>query len=97
MAHADQLRRGEAAVAGDDTVVLVDQDRVCEAELPDGFGDLLDLLFRVGARVVGAGIEDSGVLVDDGELVVTSGLLCEAPCWVEQGGPIGALSRAHSE
>jgi hypothetical protein len=42
-------------VAGDHSVVLVDEDRVDEAEFADAFGDLADLSFRVGPRIAWVG------------------------------------------
>ena len=39
-------------VTGNDAVVTVDNDRIDEAELPQGRTQLCDLLRRVGARVV---------------------------------------------
>src|SRR3546814_2239233 len=41
----------DPAVAGDDAVLVVDQDRVGEAEAGDAVGDLADLLLRMGPRV----------------------------------------------
>ena len=49
--HAEQLRRLDPAVAGEDRVLAVDQDRVGEAELLDAVGDLPDLLPGMGSRV----------------------------------------------
>ena len=38
-------------MAGKDTIVIVNQERVGEAKLPDAVGDLPDLLSRVSARI----------------------------------------------
>ena len=48
-------RRQHPAVAGDDAVLAVDEDRVGPAELPDRAGDLRDLRVGVGAGVAGVG------------------------------------------
>ncbi len=39
-----QLGRQHPAVAGDDLIIVADQDRVGESEALDAFRDLLDLL-----------------------------------------------------
>ena len=49
--QAEQARRGQAAVTGDDVAVLADQDRIGESERADAAGDLGDLRVAVGARV----------------------------------------------
>jgi hypothetical protein len=49
--EAELLRGADAAVAGDDGAVPIDQDRVREAEGLDRPGDLADLFFAVGAGV----------------------------------------------
>jgi hypothetical protein len=56
---AEDLRGRDAAVAGDDLTVPVDQDGVGEAELFDRGGDLVDLPLGVGAGVAGVGLERS--------------------------------------
>jgi hypothetical protein len=43
------------AVAGDNAVLFVDQQRVGEAKFADRGGNLRDLLVGVGARVSGVG------------------------------------------
>jgi hypothetical protein len=42
-----------SAVSRQDDIVLVDDDRNCEAELPDASRDLADLLLGMSARVGG--------------------------------------------
>ncbi len=49
--QAEQFRRIEAAMSGDDPVVAVDEDRIGEAESGDAAGNLPDLFFGVGAGV----------------------------------------------
>jgi hypothetical protein len=49
--RSEALCRLDAAVPGDDPILLVDQYRVGESELPDTPGDLADLLLGVGTRV----------------------------------------------
>jgi hypothetical protein len=49
--QAGLQRRCEAAVASNDATCLVDQDRIVEAAVGDGGGDLGDLLLRMGAGV----------------------------------------------
>ena len=49
--HAQRLRGGEAPVAGEDGVVVAEQDRRGKPKPTDGRGDLGDLLTRVGASV----------------------------------------------
>jgi hypothetical protein len=39
-------------VAGDDLVIIADQDGICEAEFLDAVGDLPDLLLGMGARIL---------------------------------------------
>ena len=51
------LRGHDAAVAGDQHALGVDQHRVHEAELGDGGGDLRHLRRGMGARVLGIGHE----------------------------------------
>ena len=53
LGHAQLARGEEAAVAGDDAAVGVDQHRIGEAELGDAGGDLCHLRGGVGARVAG--------------------------------------------
>ena len=63
VAELDDRHRGEAelarcqhpAVAGDDAVLAIDQNRVGEAELADRAGDQRHLRFAVGARVTSIG------------------------------------------
>jgi hypothetical protein len=43
-------------VAGNDFVVIADQNRVVEAEPLDAVGDLADLLAGMGARVTAVGV-----------------------------------------
>ena len=57
---AEQFRRFDATVAGDDAVVLVNQDRIVEPERLDAGGDLGDLLRAVGARVARVGVSAPG-------------------------------------
>ena len=45
----------DPAMAGDDLVLIADEDRVGETEALDASGDLLDLLLGVGASVFGVG------------------------------------------
>ena len=49
--HAEQLCCLNAAVPGDDHVIVVNEDGVVEAERRDAVGDLAHLPARVGARV----------------------------------------------
>ena len=49
--------RGNAAVAGDDQVVFIDQHRVHEAEALDRGGDLLDLPPGMGPGVARMGLQ----------------------------------------
>ena len=49
---AEELGRFHAAVAGDDLLGIVDQDRVAEAELLDALCDLANLLLRMRAGIV---------------------------------------------
>ena len=58
--HAEELRRLDPAMAGEDGVLGVDQHRVGEAEGPDALGDLADLLLRVGAGVARPGLQSGG-------------------------------------
>lgn len=51
--HPEPFRRESAAVTDDDDAVLVDDDRLNEAELSDGFGDIGDLRFVVPLCVFG--------------------------------------------
>jgi hypothetical protein len=53
--EAKLLRRHDAAMAGDQHALGVDQHRVHEAELGDGGGDLRHLRRRMRARVLGIG------------------------------------------
>ena len=57
LGHAEQLCCLDAAVAGDDDVVLVDEDGVVEAERRDAVGDLADLPARMRARVARVGLQ----------------------------------------
>jgi hypothetical protein len=45
------LGRFDPAMARDDFTIIIDQDRVVEAEAFDAPRDLLDLLRRMGARI----------------------------------------------
>ena len=47
----------DPAMAGDDLVLIADEDRVGETEALDASGDLLDLLLGVGASVFGVGTQ----------------------------------------
>ncbi len=49
--HPEKLGGLDAAVPGDDLVIITDQDWVSESELSDAVGDLSDLLLAVGAGV----------------------------------------------
>lgn len=53
--HTELLRCHDAAVAGDDSVVSVDQDRVDPAELTQAAAELGNLRGAVGAGVAGIG------------------------------------------
>jgi len=48
-----QLGCRDSAVAGNNLVALVNQDRVCEAEFLDSGGDLLELFAGMGTCVRG--------------------------------------------
>jgi hypothetical protein len=50
--EAKQLGRFDAAVARNDLLGIIDQDRVAEAKLFDALCDLLNLLARMRARVI---------------------------------------------
>jgi hypothetical protein len=60
---------GQPPVPGDDAVVTIDQDRVGEAELRDGSGDLGDLRLAVRARVARVGDQRLDLAVLDGKRV----------------------------
>jgi hypothetical protein len=49
----EMLRGKQPAVPGQDDVVLVDDDRNCEAELPDASYDFGDLLLGMSVRIRG--------------------------------------------
>ena len=66
-----QLRRFDAAVAGDDEAALVDEDRIVEAERLNALGDLADLPTRMCARVARVRLE--GRDGPDDELEVVEG------------------------
>jgi hypothetical protein len=53
--EAKHFGRLDPAMAGDDAAVLVDQDRIVEAERGDVCRDLGDLLCAMGAGVAGVG------------------------------------------
>ena len=57
-------RRGDAAVASDDTIVGIGQNRIHEAKLPDRRCDLFNLLFRVRAGIPRIGLEILDLAVD---------------------------------
>ena len=50
----------DAAVASEDHVLAVNQDRIGEAEDPDAVGDLPDLFARMSARVAPIGFQVVG-------------------------------------
>ena len=49
--HTKELCRLDTAMAGEDPVLIVDQDRIGEAEGLDTLGDLADLLSGMGPRI----------------------------------------------
>ena len=49
--HSKKLCGLHPAVAGEDAVLRIDQHRDGEAEQPDAFGNLVDLLLRVPAGI----------------------------------------------
>ncbi len=51
--QAQKLSGLQAAMPGDDFVVIVDEDRIGEAEPGDAVGDLPDLLFGMRAGIAG--------------------------------------------
>jgi hypothetical protein len=53
--QADELGCLHPAMSGDDLVIITDQDRIGEAELPDAVGDLPDLLLGMGTGIPGTG------------------------------------------
>ena len=55
LGQAEQLRCFDAAVAGDDETILVNEDGIVEAECGDTVGDLTDLPVRVGPRIARVG------------------------------------------
>ena len=57
LSHAEIPPAAHPSVAGDDHAVLVDQNRIDEAERLQAVGDQLDLALRVGASVAGIGLE----------------------------------------
>ncbi len=67
-------------MAGDDAVVVVDQDRVGPAEGPDGGGDLGHLLVGMGPGIAGIGDEVRHRPVLDGQM-----LACHAGCGLNSG------------
>ena len=69
LAHAEQLRCLDAAVAGDDEAILVDEDGIVEAERRDAVGDLADLPARMRARVARVGLQLREGTNDDLEVV----------------------------
>ena len=60
----------DAAVAGNNDVVGVDQDRIVEAEVADRGRDLADLLVGVDARVAGIGFQGFHILIANLQLEV---------------------------
>ena len=66
--HAELPRRQQPAVARNDAILAVDQDRVRPAELADGSSDLGDLGIRVRAGIVGEGDERRDRAVFDGQV-----------------------------
>src|SRR5262249_55527414 len=56
-ADAENLCRRDPSVPGNDLALIIDQDRIAEAKLPDALGNLVDLLLGVGTRVVCVGPE----------------------------------------
>ena len=59
LGHAEFARGEQPAMAGDDAMFAIDQNRIGEAEFPDGRRDLRDLRIGVGARVSGVGIKSA--------------------------------------
>ena len=55
--HADTLGGGDACLAGDDSVILIDKDRQRAPELSHRSAELHDLLFGVLAGIVGVSLE----------------------------------------
>jgi len=53
LGNAERAAGGQPTVAGDHVTVAIDQDRGNEAECPDAFGNLPDLLLGVAPRVCG--------------------------------------------
>jgi Protein of unknown function (DUF3606) len=49
--RADKLGRFDAAMAGDNQILLVDEDRHCPSPLADRRGELRDLFGQVLARI----------------------------------------------
>ena len=69
--HAQPLGRGEPSVASDNHAILVDQDRVDEAERLEAVADQFDLALGVSASVAGVGLEafeSDGLDARDGDL-----------------------------
>ena len=56
LSHADSLGCGDPSMASDNHAVLVNQDRIDEAERLQAVGDQFDLALRVGASVAGIGL-----------------------------------------
>ena len=74
---AEPYRRFDAAVAGDDAAVTIDQHRVGKPKPLDAVRDLADLFFfGVGPGVGDPGLERGGVLVADLEAVHGAWLRC---------------------
>jgi len=55
--HPEVARRLDAAMAGQDAVLPVDQEGIGEAEPTNAFGDLADLLSRMSAGIARPGAE----------------------------------------
>lgn len=66
--HADQLRGFYAAMTRDDAGFLVDQNRIGEAEAPDGGRDLFELLLRMRAGIAYARAQFADPAIDDFKL-----------------------------
>jgi hypothetical protein len=67
--QAQSARRFDAAVAGDDHVRLIDEDRVGEAEFANRGRDLMNLLLRVNSRVARKGLQQVDRALLDAEFI----------------------------
>jgi len=65
--QADGFGGFDAAVASNDAVSVIDQDRVSKTEPPDGIGDLDNLLLGVGTGISRAGLQVSQGLINNGK------------------------------